>query len=214
MHRRQWICSEGCAKNLMSKATMVQHLLEEHSSIIDERQVSTYADMCERPVDDAKLDTCLICSEKMSLSLLHDHVATHMEDIAFSVFSSVRIDGEDEKVVEGAAKLDTWTRKTAVAKGTNPLTFENDHGQQKTRLKFNPLTAGFLPWLFPSTEFSFAVTALALGSLSRNIQNHQTARYHDGTLQQHRRRRKEETEEEAHRIALEYKNKEEVREEG
>jgi hypothetical protein len=50
--------------------------------------------------------------------------------------------------------------------------------------------------------------------LSRNIQNHQTASYHDGTLQQQRRRRKEETEEEAHRIALEYKNKEEVREEG
>jgi hypothetical protein len=85
MHRRKWICPHGCAKDLPSKTAMVQHLMIEHSNIVNERQVSTYADMCERQIDDTEAETCPICLENMSLSELYGHLATHMEEIALFV---------------------------------------------------------------------------------------------------------------------------------
>jgi hypothetical protein len=82
---------------------MVRHLMTEHSSIVNERQISTYADMCEREIDDTELDACLVCSEKMSLSRLHSHLATHMEEIALFVLPLTQDDHENE-YIEGIAE--------------------------------------------------------------------------------------------------------------
>jgi hypothetical protein len=100
MHRRKWICLYGCAKDLLSKTAMVQHLVVEHSNIVNERQVSTYADMCERQIDDTEAETCLICLEEMPLSTLHGHLATHMEEIAFFVLPMTPDDDEDTHIKE------------------------------------------------------------------------------------------------------------------
>jgi len=77
---------------------MTQHLLIEHSDIINERQVSTYADMCEQEIGDTVLDTCLICCERMSLPILQSHLATHMEDIALTVLPSAQDDVRRHKL--------------------------------------------------------------------------------------------------------------------
>jgi hypothetical protein len=100
MHRRKWICPHGCAKDLPSKTAMVQHLMTEHSNVVNERQVSTYADMCERQIDDTEAETCLICLEEMPLSTLHGHLATHMEEIAFFVLPMTPDDDEDTHIKE------------------------------------------------------------------------------------------------------------------
>jgi hypothetical protein len=103
MHRRKWICLGGCANELTSKADMVQHLLTEHSSTVDKRQVTTYADMCERQMDDTAPDACLICLEQMSLFRLQSHLATHMEDIALMVLPLIPDDDEGD-LIEGGAE--------------------------------------------------------------------------------------------------------------
>jgi hypothetical protein len=100
MHRRKWICLSGCANDLPSKAGMIQHLLTEHSSTINERQVSTHADMCEREVNETGTDICLICREGMSTSRLYDHLATHMEELALFVLPLTPDDSPDEHIQE------------------------------------------------------------------------------------------------------------------
>lgn len=89
---------------------MVQHLLVAHSSNVDERQVSTYADMCEREMDDTRIDACLICSEEMSLPRLHTHHATHMEEVALFVLPMDPEDDEDELMKEITEEKSQYTR--------------------------------------------------------------------------------------------------------
>lgn len=119
MHRRKWTCPNRCGKDLRTKAGMIQHLLTEHSSIINERQVSTYANMCEREIDDTAIDVCLICSEKMSLSRLESHLATHMEEIALFVLPLTPDDDETdliEEVAEDDSQNNSRTHDTGAAK--------------------------------------------------------------------------------------------------
>ncbi|KAI4720289.1 hypothetical protein E4T48_03417 [Aureobasidium sp. EXF-10727] len=56
--------------------------------------------MCEREMDDDKFDACLICSEKMPLSRLYRHLATHMEEIALFVLPMDPDDDENEQIEE------------------------------------------------------------------------------------------------------------------
>lgn len=100
MHRRQWICPHGCTRDLPSKADIVQHLLAEHSSDVDNHQASIYADMCEREMDDTRMDACLICLEEMTLSQLYEHLAMHMEEIALFVVPTNPNDQEDGEIQE------------------------------------------------------------------------------------------------------------------
>jgi hypothetical protein len=100
MHRRKWICLSGCAKDLPSKASMVHHLLTEHSSTISERQVSAHADMCERGVNETESGSCLVCREGMSTARLHHHLATHMEELALFVLPLIPDDSGDEYIQE------------------------------------------------------------------------------------------------------------------
>lgn len=104
MHRRKWICPKGCITDLPSKTDMVQRLLVAHSSIVEERQVSTYADMCEREMNDTRIDACLICSEEMSLFRLYEHLATHMEEIALFVLPVDADDVEEDPKRENVAE--------------------------------------------------------------------------------------------------------------
>lgn len=85
---------------------MIQHLTTEHSEIVNEGQVPTYADMCEREIDCTALDICLICSQQMSLSRLHDHLATHMEETALFVLPLTPDDEEDERIEEIHGDID------------------------------------------------------------------------------------------------------------
>lgn len=99
MHRRRWICPDGCVEDLSSKADMIHYLLAAHASNVDERQASKYADLCEREVDDTRIDACLICSEEMPLFQLFGHIATHMEDLALFVLPMDSDDVEEDRQV-------------------------------------------------------------------------------------------------------------------
>ncbi|KAI4763329.1 hypothetical protein E4T52_08028 [Aureobasidium sp. EXF-3400] len=90
---------------------MIQHLLTEHSSIINERQLSTYADMCEREIHDTALDACLLCCERMPLLRLHDHLATHMEEIALFVLPLIADDEQDKLKLELQAAMEREREK-------------------------------------------------------------------------------------------------------
>ncbi|KAG9513523.1 hypothetical protein KCV07_g8721, partial [Aureobasidium melanogenum] len=118
MHRRMWVCPDGCTKDLPTKADMVQHLLRGHSNVLDDHQILTYADMCERDMNDSRKDACLICSEEMSLSQLYEHLATHMEEIAFFVLPVGPDDDEDEqinKILEESTMLAKAENEKAIA---------------------------------------------------------------------------------------------------
>jgi hypothetical protein len=92
---------------------MIQHLTTQHLSIVNERQISTYADMCEREIDDTELNACLICSEKMSLSRLRDHLATHMEEIALFVLPLIADDEQGNLELELQAAKDREREREA-----------------------------------------------------------------------------------------------------
>jgi hypothetical protein len=112
---------------------MVQHLLTEHLSVVGEREVSTYMNMCERDVDDTKSDACLICLEEMSLSTLYDHLATHMEEIALFALPSTSDDVEHEhfeKIAQDFTGLEILTQDPSIAKGMEFLRLVNQHRQQ------------------------------------------------------------------------------------
>ena len=125
---------------------MIQHLMIEHSSIVDERQISSYADMCEREIDDTALDACLICSERMSLSRLHSHLATHMEEIALFVLPLTQNDDEVELIEESSQTSITDSKN---ASAVRPITALNASPGaritvvQQTPVK--PISAGSIP---------------------------------------------------------------------
>ncbi|THX96308.1 hypothetical protein D6D03_08817 [Aureobasidium pullulans] len=85
MHRRRWICPEGCTEDSNSKAAIVEHIRKHHSSGLEEHQISIVADMCEREIDVTEWEQCLICLKKMSLHGLQQHLATHLEEIALFI---------------------------------------------------------------------------------------------------------------------------------
>ena len=97
IHRRKWICPEDCAVTFDSKAAITEHIKNDHFDGLETRQVSIFADMCEREIDATELDKCLICLEKMSLFRLQQHLATHMEEIALFVLPYQPQDDEVER---------------------------------------------------------------------------------------------------------------------
>ncbi|CAD0113469.1 unnamed protein product [Aureobasidium uvarum] len=128
---------------------MVQHLLVEHPSHMNERQLSTYADMCERDMDDKQSDACLICSEKMPLSRLYEHLATHMEEIALFVLPMDPDDHEDEQIKELTEGEGEYVEEPRLALLEKQL--EEDAG--KTYVKFTDAIGRkfTLPWVTANT---------------------------------------------------------------
>lgn len=92
---------------------MIHHLVVAHSSNVDERQVSTYADLCEREMNEARLDVCLVCLEEMSLSRLYAHLATHMEEIALFVLPLNSDEDEDEQIMEITEESSQYKEETS-----------------------------------------------------------------------------------------------------
>jgi uncharacterized small protein (DUF1192 family) len=90
---------------------------------MNERQVSTHADMCKREVNETEPDFCLICRERMSISGLYDHLATHMEELALFVLPLTPDDSPDEhsqELTENNSQPDSLTGEieTGVAADT------------------------------------------------------------------------------------------------
>lgn len=124
---------------------MVRHLLIEHSNTVSESEASSYADLCEKNVDDAELTTCLICLKEMSLLKLYDHLATHMEEIALFVLPSISDEENDEEGFEEeneqieSVKTDTApetlgpTASTLAASGLRFLQLVDLHRQRTGR---------------------------------------------------------------------------------
>lgn len=108
---------------------MIHHLTTEHSSIVNERQVSTYADLCEREIDDSDMNACPICLDDMSLAELYDHLATHMEELALFVLPPTPDDNTIVKVAEHSVKAASSTRQSDAFKdATADVKSETKHG--------------------------------------------------------------------------------------
>jgi len=119
---------------------MIQHLTTEHSYVVNERQVSTYADMCEREIDDTAPSTCLICSQQMSLSRLHDHLATHMEEIALFVLPLTPDDDEEEEGEEEQIKeiAEVISEHDEEDEQIEEIADIGTHDEQDEQIKENP----------------------------------------------------------------------------
>ena len=87
---------------------METHLKAHHHGLFSESQLRIVLDMCDRPIDDSEQSRCILCGEEMSLSMLKNHLAMHLEDIALFVLPSSVEDGEADggsKMTNQAAKL-------------------------------------------------------------------------------------------------------------
>ena len=87
---------------------MKTHLKAHNHGLFSESQLRIVLDMCDRPIDDSEQSRCIPCGEEMSLSMLKNHLAMHLEDIALFVLPSsvedVEADGVS-KMTNQAAKL-------------------------------------------------------------------------------------------------------------
>ncbi|OIW26837.1 hypothetical protein CONLIGDRAFT_707345 [Coniochaeta ligniaria NRRL 30616] len=114
LHRRQFICQE-CGTVTTGRNTMASHLGQHYSQPLVPSRLSILLDICNRPVDEISVDSCLICAESMPLSALQAHLAGHMEDIAIFVLPLGVDDDDDDRAFADsrrAAKLESSITST------------------------------------------------------------------------------------------------------
>ena len=85
MHQRSWICWNGCEPIFKSAQLLRDHILHRHSGEFIESQLPVLLDMCERAADPDEKKSCSLCWQRMNLTALRLHVASHLEDIALFV---------------------------------------------------------------------------------------------------------------------------------
>ena len=85
LHQRSWICASNCNWKFQSPHLLKQHMLDCHSGMFAESQISVLIDLCERPADPDERAACPLCGEKSTLRALRIHVASHLEVIALFV---------------------------------------------------------------------------------------------------------------------------------
>lgn len=85
MHQRSWMCWNGCEPIFKSAQLLRDHILHRHSGEFIESQLPVLLDMCERAADPDEKESCSLCGQRMNLTALRLHVASHLEDIALFV---------------------------------------------------------------------------------------------------------------------------------
>ncbi|KAF4446664.1 C2H2 type zinc finger domain protein [Fusarium austroafricanum] len=128
IHRRQYRCRE-CSAIFSSRKQMSDHLKEHYDDRMLALQLDVILDLCSQQADDLNSgkEPCLICGEELSLSLLHRHVAAHMEELALFVLPN--IDGGEENGDSNAsvrvAKLESNGNQTDVKSEATSLGFSD-----------------------------------------------------------------------------------------
>ena len=95
MHRRQWICSNGCHQSFPSQKSFTKHLRENHQDHVTETQLPLALALSERPISDDTIDRCSLCPTNLPLTELYPHIAQHLEQLSLFVLPSSVDDSED-----------------------------------------------------------------------------------------------------------------------
>jgi len=96
MHRRQWSCPhDDCYAIFDIQGSMVDHLRHKHSGSWTHSQLNVVLEVCEAPLDEARIVACPMCPNELYLSRLLTHLAKHMEEISLFVLPSVS-EGEED----------------------------------------------------------------------------------------------------------------------
>ena len=94
MHRRQWVCHD-CHAPFDTKDLMVAHLHDKHSGSWNHHQLPVLMDICEAPLDEARIIACPMCPNELLLNRLLSHLAEHMEEISLFVLPAISEGDED-----------------------------------------------------------------------------------------------------------------------
>jgi hypothetical protein len=80
---------------------MEQHLIDKHEFTAP--QLPVLLDICERPADLEEMNDCPLCLERLTLSSLQSHLASHLEDLALFVLP---VDIDDQSKNSSSDKVE------------------------------------------------------------------------------------------------------------
>ncbi|KAK4222189.1 hypothetical protein QBC38DRAFT_427754 [Podospora fimiseda] len=116
MHRRQWTC-RICRIHHQSAEEMSLHVQACHVEIWGEQDISAVLAASEGPLDAEQMQQCPFCSDSHPVSILMDHIAGHLEQLALFVLPT---DDEEQPASTDSAALSSLNS----AEDDTPLTYD------------------------------------------------------------------------------------------
>lgn len=89
LHRRFWVCIEGCQSRFQSEADFEAHIKHSHPSFSAPDQLRQLTAMCERQMPNDDRVECILCRQKgILLRDLEKHLGQHQEQLALFALPS------------------------------------------------------------------------------------------------------------------------------